>query len=316
MKKIVTYMEKKSKEDAIAQLDDRTKLIMHEHAKMAEELRFQAEETEAMRQQKDMLDEERKRLQRDKSLHESTFMELAREGAVSKKQIRNLSNKVRLLEDSLKEVTRQNNEERSKVADELQTQVDKSENESDSLRRQLKLKTKELRHIRRLSQMILDQRSEVEQFFIESLEQVKLERGKVLEEERRQAKLAAAKALREHVGGPRSQRALQKSAVELQGTAPGGDKVYLKDLTLEDRERVLRLLFAKINIAHKATKPITTDFQDQEFEESHGDEGDYDAEPHGKVDGGFYVTQMDGEDEEEETDNNRLPDIGSRGSNR
>jgi hypothetical protein len=42
-------------------------------------------------------------------------MELAREGAVSKKQIRNLSNKVRLLEDSLKEVTRQNNVERSKV---------------------------------------------------------------------------------------------------------------------------------------------------------------------------------------------------------
>ena len=41
MKKIVSYMEKKSKEDAVAQLDDRTKLIMHEHAKMAEELRFQ-----------------------------------------------------------------------------------------------------------------------------------------------------------------------------------------------------------------------------------------------------------------------------------
>jgi len=312
MKKIVTYMEKKSKEDAIAQLDDRTKLIMHEHAKMAEELRFQAEETEAMRQQKDMLDEERKRLQRDKSLHESTFMELAREGAVSKKQIRNLSNKVRLLEDSLKEVTKQNNEERSKVADELQSQVDKSENESDSLRRQLKLKTKELRHIRRLSQMILDQRSEVEQFFIESLEQVKLERGKVLEEERRQAKLAAAKALREHVGGPRSQRALQKStAADLQGTAHGGDKVYLKDLTLEDRERVLRLLFAKINIAHKATKPITTDFQDQDFDESNEQ---YPEEYQGKSDGGFYVTQMDGEDEEE--DNNRLPEINSRGSNR
>jgi len=201
MAKIVSDMEKKSKEDAIAQLDDRTKLIMREHAKMVDELRYQTEETEEMRKHRDELDEERKGLLRDKSLHESTFMELAREGAQSKKQIRNLSNKVRLLEDSLKDVTRQTHAERTKVAEELNTQVERSESEVDSLRRQLKMKTKELRHIRRLSQMILDQRSEVEQFFIEALEQVKLERNKVMVEERRVAKAVAAKALREHVGG-------------------------------------------------------------------------------------------------------------------
>lgn len=316
MKKIVVYMEKKSKEDAVSQLDDRTKLIMHEHAKMAEELRFQAEETEEMRQQRDTLDEERKRLQRDKSLHESTFMELAREGAVSKKQIRNLSNKVRLLEDSLKEVTKQNSEERQKVAEELQTQVEKSEVDATSLRRQLKLKTKELRHIRRLSQMILDQRSEVEQFFIEALEQVKLERAKVIEEERRQAKVAAAKALREHAGGPRSQKALSKAATAEVGALPGAstDKVYLKDLTLEDRERVLRLLFAKINIAHKATKPIETDFNDDEF-----DDGRAVSEP--SEGGGFYVTQMDGDVDVDLQDSNEdrtvLPEIpSSRGSSK
>jgi len=212
-------------------------------------------------------------------------------------------------------VTRQNNEDRSKVSGELSAQVEKSENEVDGLRRQLKLKTKELRHIRRLSQMILDQRSEVEQFFIEALELVKLERGKVIEEERRQAKLAAAKALREHAGGPRSQRALAKAtAGDLSGPAPGGDKVYLKDLTLEDRERVLRLLFAKINIAHKATKPAVADFNDEEFDDGRADSQ---AESQG---GGFYLTQMDegyDEDEDGSSNNNRLPEIpNSRGSNR
>jgi len=313
MKKIVTHMEKKSKEDAVDQLDDRTKLIMHEHAKMAEELRFQAEETEEMRQQRDTLDEERKRLQRDKSLHESTFMELAREGAISKKQIRNLSNKTRLLEDSLKEVTKQNNDERQKVASELQSQVEKTDAETNGLRRQLKLKTKELRHIRRLSQMILDQRSEVEQFFVEALEQVKLERAKVVEEERRQARVAAAKVLREHAGGPRSHRALAKASSGDLGPGPSAgadDKVYLKDLTLEDRERVLRLLFAKINIAHKATKPIATDFDDDDFGERANSEAS---------DGGFYLTQMDGgeNDGQHHRNSHHLPEItpGSRGSN-
>jgi len=303
MKKIVTYMEKKSKEDAVAQLDDRTKLIMHEHAKMAEELRFQAAETEEMRQQRDVLDDEKKRLQRDKSLHESTFMELAREGAISKKQIRNLSNKVRLLEDSLKEVTRQNNDERQKVAVELRAQAEQRQSDADALRRQLKVKTKELRHIRRLSQMILDQRSEVEQFFIEALEQVKLERAKVLEEERRQAKVAAAKALRDHAGGARSARGSVEVRAELGVDArPNAmqDKVYLKDLTLEDRERVLRLLFAKINIAHKATKPMTTDFEDDEFDNEQR------ADSEASV-GGFYVTQMEGEEEGE--DERRLPPL-------
>lgn len=292
MNKIVHQMENKSKVDAVSQLDDRTKHIMREHAKMAEELRYQAEETEEMRQQRDDLDEQRKRLQRDKSLHESTFMELAREGALSKKQIRNLSNKVRLLEDSLREVTRHNNEERHKVADELRGKVDLHQGESDALRKQLKAKTRELRHIRRLSQMILDQRSEVEQFFIEALEQVKLERGKVVAEERRQAKMAAAKALREHAGMRGSRGASDRGGdlgLNISQTGAADDKVYLKDLTLEDRERVLRLLFAKINIAHKATKPMQTDFADDEF-----DEGQEDISEKG---GGFYVTQMGEEDD-------------------
>merc|ERR1711959_329662 len=64
------------------------------------------------------------------------------------------------------------------------------------------------------------------------------------------------------------------------------EKVYLKDLTLEDRERVLRLLFAKINIAHKATKPVTTDFDDEEFDNNQRAESQASS-------GAFYVTQMD-----------------------
>eukprot|EP00658_Telonema_sp_P-2_P076286 TRINITY_DN6651_c0_g5_i1.p1 TRINITY_DN6651_c0_g5~~TRINITY_DN6651_c0_g5_i1.p1 ORF type:complete len:291 (+),score=119.08 TRINITY_DN6651_c0_g5_i1:228-1100(+) len=92
MDKIVADIRQQSREDAVDKLGERTKVIMHEHTKMVDELRFQAEETEQMRQQRDALEEERRLLLRDKSLHESTFMELAREGAVSKKQIRTLTN--------------------------------------------------------------------------------------------------------------------------------------------------------------------------------------------------------------------------------
>jgi len=248
MDKIVLDIRTQSKEDAIAKLGERTKVIMHEHAKMVDELRFQAEETEEMRLSKDKLENEKKLLMRDKSLHESTFMELAREGAFSKKQIRTLTNKVRLLEDSLKEVTRQNSQERTRVMSDLQQQVDITSEEAEQLRQQLRVKSKEMKHIRRLSQMILEQRSEVEQFFVEALEQVKLEQAKQRDDEKRRLKAEQAKSLREHAIGSRTDSDIGEHAW-------GDDKIHLKDLDIEDRERVLRLLFAKINAAHKGNKP-------------------------------------------------------------
>ena len=52
------------------------------------------------------------------------------------------------------------------------------------------MKIKETQNLKALSQMILDQRSDIEQFFLEALEQVKEEKRRKLEGERA-AKLAA-----------------------------------------------------------------------------------------------------------------------------
>ena len=52
-------------------------------------------------------------------------------------------------------------------------------------RENLRVKNKELKQVRALAQVILDQRSEVEQFFLEALEQIKEEiRKKALIEKR------------------------------------------------------------------------------------------------------------------------------------
>lgn len=49
-----------------------------------------------------------------------------------------------------------------------------------------KLKTKEARNLKALCQMILDQRSDIEQYFLEALEQVKEEKRRNLETQRAQ----------------------------------------------------------------------------------------------------------------------------------
>lgn len=48
---------------------------------------------------------------------------------------------------------------------------------------QVRLKNTELTNMRALCQMVLDQRSDIEQFFLEALEQVKEEKRRKLQEE-------------------------------------------------------------------------------------------------------------------------------------
>ena len=55
-------------------------------------------------------------------------------------------------------------------------------------RENLRMKNKELRNVRALAQVILDQRSEVEQFFLEALEQIKEEIRKKNAIEKKQKK--------------------------------------------------------------------------------------------------------------------------------
>ena len=99
--------------------------------------------------------------------------------------------------------------------------------------------------MKKLASIVLHKRSEVETFLLEALEQVKDEIGKQRAEEMRAA--------------GRYGRGGNGAKLPALGGAPGArpsnlptsadERVDIRDLTWEDRERVLRLLFAKINNA-------------------------------------------------------------------
>lgn len=116
------------------------------------------------------------------------------------------------------------------------------------------MKNRELRNVRALSQVIIGQRSEVEQFFLEALEQIKEEiRKKVAFEKKLKAQNAVTggSQMAAHNGADPSKTG-QESTISggIENSAsnqPLPDKVDLNDLDWEDRERVLRLLFSKIN---------------------------------------------------------------------
>lgn len=127
----------------------------------------------------------------------------------------------------------------------------------EGLRKLLRLKNRELRNLRRLAQTILNQRTDVEQFFLDSLEHVKRE----VERERKEKhdrevehyhrEMNCAQGIKPSLRFPKLTS--PNSPAPRRDSAPPGppqhftEKVDLRQLSWEDRERVLRLVFAKIN---------------------------------------------------------------------
>ena len=159
------------------------------------------------------------------------------------------------------------------------------------LRRLIKLKNQELIHMKSLAATILSQRTETEQFFLESLQEVK----EAIKQERRRNAIDAKITVNKYKTGAHSltyllTHSLTYSLTYIGAVAPDSgavkrfpplnikasnvhmlderqpstipsimkDKVYLKDLSWEDKELVLRVLFAKINKQSNAIKNAIT----------------------------------------------------------
>ena len=165
-------------------------------------------------------------------------------------KIKSYKNKIQILEKSLAQIVSDFEKEKEMVRYQHESIIKEQREEIINARENLRVKNKELRNVRALSQVVLDQRSEVEQFFLEALEQIKEEIRK---------KNTLEKKQKRQVTNPSSLSQMGAGGLGSQGSTDGGmagsqdptktfsDKVDLNDLEWEDRERVLRLLFSKMN---------------------------------------------------------------------
>lgn len=79
------------------------------------------------------------------------------------------------LERSLSHVVREFETERQALTEKAKIQNEASQVEIAKLQRTMQLKTKEMNRIKVLARNILEQRTEMERFFLEALQQVKTE---------------------------------------------------------------------------------------------------------------------------------------------
>lgn len=86
-----------------------------------------------------------------------------------------LREKVELLEQSLGHAVREFEVEQGALAAKTNDEMEWSRLEVAKLQRIIELKTKEMNKVKKLARNILDQRTEVERFFLDALDHVKKE---------------------------------------------------------------------------------------------------------------------------------------------
>ena len=170
-------------------------------------------------------------------LNAETMEEYSKRQQNQNKKIKMLKNKIQILEKSLSQIVQDFEKEKSLLKKQNEDIIRNQENELTMLKSDSKQKNKELKMLKSLSNVIIEQRSDIEQFFLEALEQIKQEIRKKMSHKN--------KIQVDSIGG--TMGSLGQTNGSNDQTKSYSDKVDLNDLDWEDRERVLRLLFSKIN---------------------------------------------------------------------
>ncbi|CBN75068.1 sideroflexin 2 [Ectocarpus siliculosus] len=252
LERVIEDVRRQAKIEAHSSLGGETKRIAGENKRLAKELRFQMQMTTELQAHSKTLEDQTTTTARDVAILNDKDQEYARQGQAKNKELKRLKEQVTALTKALTNEAlkgkREGDRTRQEVARELQEQT----LDGAGLRQLLMLKNRELRNVRKLSQYILDQRNEVETFFLEALEEV---RRYIVDRRQKQYRRAVMEYNLRVREASRNQTKFPKIR-DISVLDPGppsslptnpDTKVDISSLTWEDKERVLRLLFAKIN---------------------------------------------------------------------
>ena len=262
----IAELAERAHSEAVNNLDETTRSVYKENVRVNLALDYHMTESKDLKKRKDLLEVEKRELENDKELNGLIVQEKVVESQRQKKIIKELQEKVETLEKSLSHVIREFEIERMAIVKKCDKENKHAVSEIARLTKVVELKTKEMNRVKRLAKNILDQRSEIEHFFLDSLEYVKNEIAKNRSQYRRDAQAAyQERMLAAHSGRgdyPKirtfnqwntSTNSVFNDLKEAETWTGLEEKVDISDLTWEQRERVLRLLFAKLN-GHKSKR--------------------------------------------------------------
>ncbi|XP_048340840.1 basal body-orientation factor 1 isoform X2 [Sphaerodactylus townsendi] len=259
-KKIIMLAER-AHHEAIMKLNKAGRAVFAENIRLHEALSNHMKETEELQKSKEKLEEKNAFLLLETETKEILIQEKIQQSTKHKAQIQELEDKVKKLEIAL-----------CHMATEFKAEIKKTQHtalvknragyiEIEKLQQLLEIKGREMCRVKKLARNILDERTEVERFFLDALEQVKQEIMtsrkcyKQVAQAAYQRKMMAAFAgkdeypkIRTFNDNIHSTNSVHKDLQEAEKwTNIQKGKVDISELTWEQKESVLRLLFAKMN---------------------------------------------------------------------
>ncbi|KAJ3017888.1 hypothetical protein HKX48_003303 [Thoreauomyces humboldtii] len=263
----ISELATKAHKEAVANLKETEKEVFRQNIRISEALQYHVQEGEEMAKTNAELVLVNRQLLDEKNLHDVIVKEKITQTKQQAREIKELKLKIQSMEHTLSHVVREFEHERDMMGRLAKRELDEVRKIASKLNEGLTRKSKETRHIKRLAQHILDQRTDLERFFMDALDHV---RGEIHEEKEAARKAAQQeynrrmKAILTSRGLPSSTSAAANTALPVPGTVsglpqtsvvmpastsplPASSKVELSELSWEDKEKIMRLLFARMN---------------------------------------------------------------------
>ncbi|MBN3298777.1 BBOF1 factor, partial [Amia calva] len=257
----IAQLAERAHNEAIVQLDDAARSVFKENVRLNEALSYHMKEAEELKKMTVALAEENDTLAQHKETSELLVQEKVSQQKQQKEEIKELQEKVAALEQALELMTREFETEKHSTQQQALLTTEAGRVEIAKLQKLLGMKDREMNRVKKLAKNIVEQRTEVERFFLEALAQVKQEIQASRAQYQRAAQEAYLRRMQEGRGGrqeyPRirtftkSQHSTNSVFTDLQEaekwTNVQSGRIDISELTWEQKEKVLRLLFAKMN---------------------------------------------------------------------
>ncbi|NXD75707.1 BBOF1 factor, partial [Halcyon senegalensis] len=253
-------MAETTQREAVLRQNSTGRELCKENVCLHDTVVYQLKETMELQKMQQKLEEDKTILLREKEISEGLLQKKILQINHQKAQIGDLQRKVEKLETALCRMTVR---ETQRTQHQAQIENQASMVEIKKLQQLLEMKDREMNRVKKLAWNILNERTEVERFFLDALEHVKQE---IIASRKRYKKKAQTtyyrkmmeacagkeefpqiKTFRSNINSTNNVYRDLEEAEKCYWGKKQFEKVDISDLTWEQKERVLRLLFAKMN---------------------------------------------------------------------
>ncbi|XP_050753054.1 basal body-orientation factor 1 [Gymnogyps californianus] len=256
-------MAEASQREAVLQLNSTGTEVFKENVRLHGASAYQLKETMELQKIKQKLEEDKTLLLQEKETNEGLIRTKILQINRQKAQIRDLQREVEKLEMALCRMTRKSVRETQKTQHQALIENQASTVQIKKLQQLLEMKDREMNRVKKLARNILNERTEVERFFLDALEHVKQEIISSRKHYKKKAQTAYYRKMMEACAGKEEFPKIKTFKSNINSTNSvyrdleeaekcywdkiQFEKVDISELTWEQKERVLRLLFAKMN---------------------------------------------------------------------